>query len=77
MPLLIAPPKIFFPTCGTDPMNALKTIIKRIKEPSTWAGLAALGLIFGLPPGTVEALGQVLGGVAALAAIALPEKGGE
>jgi hypothetical protein len=58
-------------------MNTLKTILKRIKEPSTWAGLAALGLIFGLPPGTVEALGQVLGGVAALAAIALPEKGNE
>ncbi len=55
----------------------LHTIIKRIKEPSTWAGLAALGLIFGLPPGTVDALGQVLGGVAALAAIALPEKGHE
>lgn len=58
-------------------MNTLHTIIKRIKEPSTWAGLAALGLIFGLPPGTVEAVGQVLGGLAAIAAIALPEKGGE
>lgn len=58
-------------------MNTLNLIIKRIKEPSTWAGLAALGVIFGLPPGTVEAVGQVLGGVAALAAIALPEKGGE
>ena len=54
-------------------MNTLQTIIKRLKEPSTWAGLAALGVIFGLPPGTVEAVGQVLGGVAALAAIALPE----
>lgn len=58
-------------------MNTLNTIIRRIKEPSTWAGLAALGVLFGLPPGSVEALGQLLGGVAALAAIALPEKGGE
>ena len=54
-------------------MKTLSIIIKRMKEPSTWAGLSALGLIFGMPPGTVEALGQVLGGVAALAAIALPE----
>ncbi|MGV0983481.1 MAG: hypothetical protein ACOYB2_02935 [Limnohabitans sp.] len=54
-------------------MKTLNIIIKRMKEPSTWAGLAALGVIFGLPPGTVEAVGQVLGGVAALAAIALPE----
>lgn len=53
-------------------MKALN-IIKRLKEPSTWAGIAALGLLFGLPPGTVEALGQVIGGVAALGAIFLPE----
>lgn len=49
-------------------------IIKRLKEPSTWAGIAALGVLFGLPAGTVEALGQVVGGVAALAAIVIPEK---
>lgn len=48
-------------------------ILKRLREPSTWAGIAALGLIFGLPPGTVEAVGQVIGGVAALGAIFLPE----
>lgn len=49
-------------------------ILKRLNEPSTWAGIAALGVLFGLPAGTVEALGQVVGGVAALAAIVLPEK---
>jgi hypothetical protein len=54
-------------------MKTLNFIITRRKEPSTWAGLSALGVLFGLPHGTVEALGQVLGGVAALAAIALPE----
>ena len=54
-------------------MKTLNFIITRMKEPSTWAGLSALGVMFGLPHGTVEALGQVLGGVAALAAIALPE----
>ena len=55
-------------------MKTLNIIIKRMKEPSTWAGLAALGVIFGMPPGTVEAVGQVLGGVAALAAIVMPEQ---
>jgi hypothetical protein len=53
-------------------MKALN-ILQRLREPSTWAGLSALGLIFGLPVGTIDALGQVLGGVAALAAIVLPE----
>ncbi len=48
-------------------------LIKRIREPSTWAGIAALGLLIGLPPGTVEAVGQIVGGVAALGAIFLPE----
>lgn len=52
----------------------LLNIIQRIKEPSTWAGIAALGVLFGLPPGTVEAVSQIIGGVAALAAIVLPEK---
>ena len=54
-------------------MNVIH-FLQRIKEPSTWAGIAALGVLFGLPPGSVEALSQVIGGVAALAAIILPEK---
>ena len=52
-------------------------LLRRVREPSTWAGLSALGLIFGMPPGTFEAVGQVLGGVAALAAVLLPEAGQE
>jgi hypothetical protein len=48
-------------------------VINRLREPSTWAGLSALGLIFGMPPGSVDAIGQVVGGLAALAAIVLPE----
>lgn len=54
-------------------MNKALAVFKRLREPSTWAGIAALGLIFGLPPGTVEAAGQIIGGVAALGAILLPE----
>lgn len=49
-------------------------IVNRLKEPSTWAGISALGLIFGLPMGTIEAVGQIIGGVAALVAILVPEK---
>ena len=52
-------------------------IIKRLREPSTWAGLAVLGTLLGLPPGTVEAAGQLLGGAAALAAILMSERKGE
>lgn len=53
-------------------MKALR-LMQRLREPSTWAGVAALGLIFGLPPGSVEAVGQIIGGVAALGAIFMPE----
>lgn len=52
------------------------SILKRLKEPSTWAGISALGLIFGLPPGTIDLVGQVIGGVAGLAAVILAEKSG-
>ena len=53
-------------------MKAIR-LMQRLREPSTWAGIAALGLIFGLPPGTVELVGQIVGSVAGIAAIILPE----
>lgn len=53
-------------------MKALN-FLKRLREPSSWAGMAALGLLFGLPPGTIDAVGQIVGGAAALAAIFIPE----
>lgn len=52
----------------------MQKFIDRIKEPSTWAGLSVLGVLFGLPPGTMDALGQVVGGLAALGAIVLAER---
>lgn len=54
-------------------MKALN-LLTRLREPSTWAGISALGLIFGLPPGTIELVGQIIGGVAGLAAIVIPEQ---
>lgn len=52
-------------------------IINRLREPSTWAGLAVLGAVFGLPPGTIDAVGQVIGGAASLFAIFMPEQKAE
>lgn len=49
-------------------------VIKRLAEPSTWAGISVLGLLLGLPPGTFEAAGQIITGIAALGAIFAPEK---
>lgn len=49
-------------------------ILQRLREPSTWAGLSVLGVVFGLPAGTIELVGQVVAGVAGLAAIVLREK---
>lgn len=48
-------------------------ILKRIREPSTWAGLGLLVSFFGVPPGTLELVQQVAVGVAGLVAIFAPE----
>lgn len=47
---------------------------RRLREPSTAAGLAALALVFGLPAEMVTELGKVASGLLGLAAILLPEK---
>lgn len=52
----------------------MKLIFERLRQPSTWAGISALGLVFGLPPGTIELVGQVVAGVAGIAAIVLGEQ---
>lgn len=51
-------------------------IIKRIKEPSTQAGIASLvsvAAIVGVPKNTAEAIAQAVTGLCSLAAIFLPE----
>lgn len=50
-----------------------KRALQRLAEPSTWAGISVIGLLFGVPPGTLDAVGQVIGGLAALGAILMPE----
>lgn len=52
----------------------LVNLARRLKEPSTMAGLSALALLFGVPPGTLELATQAVGGALAIAAIVLPEQ---
>lgn len=52
----------------------MKELLDRLREPSTMAGLAALSALFGVP-GLDQAIAQTAGGVMALAAIFMKEKG--
>lgn len=51
----------------------LKQALKRMKEPSTWAGLGIIATLLGVPPGTFELVTQIGMGMAGLFAVALPE----
>jgi len=48
-------------------------LLQRLREPSTMAGLAVLATLFGVPPGVPELVGQVVAGLAGLAAVFMPE----
>jgi hypothetical protein len=48
-------------------------ILARLREPSTIAGVSALAVLAGLPPGTVDAAAAAVAGVAGLVAVLLPE----
>lgn len=50
---------------------------QRLKEPSTWAGIAGIiALLTGMPATTLGTILQGVGVVAGLLAAAMPEKGG-
>ncbi len=51
----------------------IKLILKRLREPSTMAGLAVLATIAGMPPGTADLTVQAVAALAGLAAVMLPE----
>jgi len=53
----------------------LRKLLKRLKEPSTWAGVSVIATIFGVPTGLIDAATQIVIGATAAAAILLPEKG--
>lgn len=54
--------------------TTLRAIAARLLEPSTMAGLSALGLVLGLPAGVIDHAAQIFVGVAGLAAVFLPER---
>jgi hypothetical protein len=61
-------------TVGKQGVNIMKQfLLARAKEPSTWAAVSAIGVLFGLPAGTVDGLAQIVGGIAALIGIFTPE----
>ena len=52
----------------------MQQIISRLKEPSTWAGIGAIAVAFGLPSDIVSAVVQAIIGLAGLAAVVMPEQ---
>lgn len=59
----------------------MKQIIQRLKEPSSWAGIAVLinvlGGMIGLPLGSADVIVQAGSGVAAALAFFMAEKKGD
>ena len=50
-----------------------QALAQRLSEPSTMAGIAALAVLFGAPPGIPEAAVQGVAAVAGIAAVLMPE----
>jgi hypothetical protein len=48
-------------------------ILARLKEPSTWSALSVIGVMVGMPPGTMDLLQQIVLGGIGLAGVFLPE----
>lgn len=61
----------------TKPRGKLGTIAARLREPSTMAGLSALAVLAGAPPGVPEVAMQGIAGLLAALAVLLPENKGE
>lgn len=49
-------------------------IMQRLREPSSWAGLAALGVLFGMPEDQAQSLSGAVVAIAGALAVALPEE---
>jgi hypothetical protein len=58
-----------------DLQSFAREALRRLKQPSTMAGLSALGLLFGIAPGTLDVIGQVVVALAGVLAIVLDEQG--
>ncbi|WP_314434601.1 hypothetical protein [Massilia timonae] len=51
----------------------MKNVLKRLKEPSTWAGIAGLAVLFGVDPIKANVVVEAVAAVAAGLAVLLPE----
>lgn len=51
----------------------MKNVLKRLKEPSTWAGIAGLAVLFGVDPIKANIVVEAVAAVAAGLAVILPE----
>lgn len=63
--------------CTMDELRGktmFKTILARLKEPSTMAGLSVLAMLFGVPAGTAEVVTQAVAAAAAAAAVLMAER---
>lgn len=54
-----------------------KILLARLREPSTRAGLVVLLALFGIGPEMGTAIGELIAAGAAVAAIAIPDRGAE
>jgi len=54
----------------------MKIVKSRLKEPSTWAGFAALAMLFGVEPEQANVWMQAAVGIAASLAVALSDGNG-
>jgi hypothetical protein len=55
----------------------MKVFIQRLREPSTWAGLSVLGLLFGIDAVKLNAIAEAGVAVAGVASVLLSEKWGD
>lgn len=49
-------------------------VIQRLREPSTWAGIAAAAVAVGANPDKVNVMAQAVAGILSALAVFLPEK---
>lgn len=52
----------------------MKFTSERLKEPSTWAGIAGLAVLLGANVDQAQAVAHALAGVAGVVAVFMPEK---
>ena len=57
--------------------GGLVKFLQRLREPSSWAGLAALGSLFGMSADQVQSLAGAGVAIAGALAVFLPEKPGK